>query len=252
MRVRMLVSVLLASLVLASVAVSARAAEPADLSGWWYSERDLSPLKKLRLFPPPLRPEWTALFRRLLTPGVDLSGPGIYCQPFRFVGDNGGATGFEILFTPGRATLINELRLVRRIYTDGRPLPADPEDDLAGTSVGRWEGRVFVVDTVGIDPMARFPAENFAGFPEIGPDARITQRFALVGPDLLQVESVIVAPKLFTAPYKTSIQYKRDRNYTPRQTTACVLNDRSIDPVTGRQRFDMTPPADLPPPPPEN
>jgi len=27
------------------------------------------------------------------------------------------------------------------------------------------------------------------------------------------------------------------------------LNDRSIDPETGFERFDMTPPADLPPPP---
>ena len=26
-------------------------------------------------------------------------------------------------------------------------------------------------------------------------------------------------------------------------------NDRAIDPQTGKQRFDMTPPADLPPPP---
>jgi hypothetical protein len=30
----------------------------------------------------------------------------------------------------------------------------------------------------------------------------------------------------------------------------CVERDRSIDLVGGKQRFDMTPPADLPPPPP--
>jgi len=221
-----------------------------DFSGWWYSVHDLSPLKKLRMFPPPLRPEWRALFEHLLTPGVDLSGPGIYCQPFRFVGDNGGATGFEMLFTPGRVTLINEQRLVRRIYTDGRSLPADPDFDLAGTSVGHWQGSTLVVDTVGIDPVAHFPSENFAGFPEIGADARITQRFSLAQPDILQVDTLIIAPKLFTAPYTTSFQYQRDRNYTPEQSTACVANDRSVDPVTGHQRFDMTPPADLPPPPP--
>jgi hypothetical protein len=30
----------------------------------------------------------------------------------------------------------------------------------------------------------------------------------------------------------------------------CSDNDRSIDSATGAQRFDLTPPADLPPPPP--
>jgi len=65
----------------------------------------------------------------------------------------------------------------------------------------------------------------------------------------LQVDTVITAPKLFTGPYETSFEYKRDRNHTPEQTTICVPNDRSIDPTTGKQRFDMTPPVDLPPPP---
>lgn len=67
---------------------------------------------------------------------------------------------------------------------------------------------------------------------------------------IMQVDTVINAPKLFTGPYKTSFQFKRDRHYTPSQTTVCVPNDRSIDPVTGRQRFDTTPLDDLPPPPP--
>jgi hypothetical protein len=33
------------------------------------------------------------------------------------------------------------------------------------------------------------------------------------------------------------------------EITFCSDDDRSLDPVSGKQRFDMTPPADLPPPP---
>jgi hypothetical protein len=46
------------------------------------------------------------------------------------------------------------------------------------------------------------------------------------------------------------------RTYTraPDKTTAneitfCVAHHRSIDPTSGKQRFDMTPPPDLAPPP---
>jgi hypothetical protein len=34
------------------------------------------------------------------------------------------------------------------------------------------------------------------------------------------------------------------------EITWCTEYDRSIEPGSGKQRFDLTPPADLPPPPP--
>jgi len=39
----------------------------------------------------------------------------------------------------------------RQVWTDGRKLPADPDLLWYGTSVGKWEGDHFVVDTVGLD-----------------------------------------------------------------------------------------------------
>jgi hypothetical protein len=36
---------------------------------------------------------------------------------------------------------------------------------------------------------------------------------------------------------------------TANEITFCVGHDRSIDPTSGKQRFDMTPPPDLAPPP---
>jgi hypothetical protein len=43
---------------------------------------------------------------------------------------------------------------VRHIYTDGRPHPSPWTPTGAGHSVGHWEGRVLVVDTVGLTPGA--------------------------------------------------------------------------------------------------
>jgi hypothetical protein len=64
----------------------------------------------------------------------------------------------EFLFTPGKVTIIQEaLMQVRRIFTDGRPLPArealDP--NYFGYSVGRWEGETLVVTTIGTRPGQR-------------------------------------------------------------------------------------------------
>ena len=59
----------------------------------------------------------------------------------------------EFLFTPGRVTiLIETYSLVRRIYTDGSAMPAEPDASYQGTSVGNWEGDTLVVETTGILP----------------------------------------------------------------------------------------------------
>ncbi len=59
----------------------------------------------------------------------------------------------EFLFTPGRVTVLTEAYMqVRRIYTDGRKLPDDPDPQFNGNSVGHWEGDTLVVETVGLDP----------------------------------------------------------------------------------------------------
>jgi len=242
---------------IAAAAIQARAADQPlpDWSGSWRREKPELPFDYLiRTRAPMTAATATKIIgikTALATPRVDLSAPGAYCQPFRFVGDNGGLLDtFEFLFTPGRVTLINELGLVRRIFTDGRALPTNPIPSDSGSSVGRWEGQTLVVDTVGLNPHAKFPVEEFAGAPELGDGARTTERFQLMAPDIMRIDTEMVAPALFSKPYRTSFTYKRALDHVPAGFSYCAANDRSIDPVTGKQRLDLTPPPDLPPPPP--
>src|SRR5207247_9778209 len=53
----------------------------------------------------------------------------------------------EILFTPGRVTMLGESdgNRLRRIYTDARPHPDDPDPTFHGHSIGHWEGDTLVV-----------------------------------------------------------------------------------------------------------
>jgi hypothetical protein len=208
--------------------------------------------EELAQTPPPLRAEDLARYRvaRLEDAEPD---PTRYCRPPQFTGYSGGYTeAVEFLFTPGRVTLTNEEGLIRRIYTDGRPLPASYENTNTGTSVGHWEGQTLVVETVGINPDARYPLFRTHGAMPIGKNVKIAERMSLQDANTLQFEIVIVAPDLFRAPDKRKRTYTRvpDKT-TANEITFCVEHDRSIDPATGKQRFDMTPPPDLAPPPPK-
>lgn len=118
----------------------------------------------------------------------------------------------EILFTPGRVTMLGESdgNRLRRIYTDGRPHPEDPDPTFHGHSIGKWEGDTLVVDTVGILPQSLIAISEAAGVPNNG-DMRVIERIHLVGKDELHDEIEVIAPKVLTKPWKTTRIFFRQR-----------------------------------------
>jgi hypothetical protein len=118
----------------------------------------------------------------------------------------------EILFTPGRVTMLGESdgNRLRRIYTDGRPHPKDPDETFHGHSIGHWEGGTLVIDTVGVLPEAWIAIAEHLGVPNNG-DLHITERIRLDGPNFLRDELTITAPKVLTQPWKTTRSYIRSR-----------------------------------------
>jgi hypothetical protein len=118
----------------------------------------------------------------------------------------------EILFTPGRVTMLGESdgNRLRRIYTDGRAHPDTPDPTFHGHSIGHWEGDTLVVDTVDILPQAPLAISEAVGVPNDG-DMRVTERIHLAEKDILHVELEIVAPKILTKPWKTTRIFFRQR-----------------------------------------
>ncbi len=209
-----------------------------DWSGWW-GFGQAAP-EELRARPLPLKPAARDA-ARAAGPDAD---PLRYCRPSQFTGSNGGFTeAVEFLFTPGRVTVTNERGLVRRIYTDGRTMPAALDPTNTGVSIGHWEGQTLVVETKGINPLA-----SYGGVP-IGKNVRITERMLLKDPGTLQIDVVTEAPDVLMEPDHRTRQYTRVAKTMANEITWCTEYDRSIEPGSGKQRFDLTPPADLPPPP---
>jgi hypothetical protein len=107
--------------------------------------------------------------------------------------------------TPGRITMLGEGdgNRLRRIYTDGRPHPEDPDLSFHGHSIGHWEGDTLVVDTVGIAPQAYIAISEAAGIPNNG-DMHIVERLYLAKPNVLNDELEITAPNVLTTTWKTT------------------------------------------------
>jgi hypothetical protein len=118
----------------------------------------------------------------------------------------------EFLYSPGRVTILGESdgNRLRRIYTDGRPHPPDPDPTFHGHSIGHWEGGTLVVDTVGILPETYIAVSEAVGLPNDG-DMHILEHFYLSAPDRLRVDLEIVAPHVLTKPWKTTRYFFRQR-----------------------------------------
>jgi hypothetical protein len=120
--------------------------------------------------------------------------------------------GFEILLSPGRVTLLGEGdgNRMRRIYTDGRPHPDDPDPTFHGHSIGHWEGKTLIVDTVAVLPQSYLAVNEAVGVPNNG-DMHILERIHLLDEHTLADDLEITANKLLSKTWKTTRKYVRQR-----------------------------------------
>jgi len=159
-----------------------------------------------------------------LPPGM----PGIMSQPYPM----------EFLLTPGQVTIVIEAySMVRHIYTDGRPLPADPDPNFFGTSVGHWEGDTLVVQSVG-----------FSRQTEIEPHVphsekmQISEKFRLLDPETMSIETTVTDPEALAAPYTTNRILRRHRSWTISEYI-CEQNNRNFVDRSGKAGINLTVPS---------
>ncbi|MXO58010.1 hypothetical protein GRI89_00425 [Altererythrobacter salegens] len=119
----------------------------------------------------------------------------------------------EFLVTPGRVTVLGEVdgNRLRRIHTDGRSMPEDPDPSFDGYSVGHWEGDALMVETTAILPQTYLAVSEAVGIPSNG-GMTVSERIHLIAPDTMAVDMEITAPELLTRPWKTRRIYNRSRD----------------------------------------
>ena len=89
----------------------------------------------------------------------------------------------------------------RTIFTDGRPLPQDPNPTWMGYSVGHWEGDTLVVDTAGFNDRGWLDIEGHPHTEAL----HITERFHRRDFGHMDLDLTIADPKTFTRPFTVKI-----------------------------------------------
>jgi hypothetical protein len=185
-----------------------------DWSGVWnpkITDQDA----QVKSNPPPWTPKAAAQIEKMFAEEKAGRPPPIFvnCLPeampsWMLVTHN----AMEILFTPGRVTMLGESdgNRLRRIYTDGRGHPDDGEFTFHGHSIGRWEGDSLVVETVNVLPQAYIAVSEAAGVANNG-DMKIMERIHLAAPDILHDDLEIIAPRVLTRPWSTTRIFFRQR-----------------------------------------
>jgi len=93
---------------------------------------------------------WAAQQVKTQTEQNSKDDPHARCLPDTFVRLYGLPHMQKFVQVPGLLMMIYELNAgYRQVFTDGRPLPADPQPSWNGYSSGKWVGDTLVVDSIG-------------------------------------------------------------------------------------------------------
>jgi hypothetical protein len=170
--------------------------------------------------------------------GEVLSASGKKCLPIGMPTFMTNEFALEVLTAPDRVTLLSEnSTLPRSVYLDEAKHPTDIEASWNGHSIGHWEGKVLVIDTVNFNNRVG-PVGN-AGVHS--PTTHLTERVYLKGPDTLVDEMTFEDPTYLTKPWVNVHSYRRLPAHSELWEYAC-----EVDAPGWSERYAGDPEAKLP------
>lgn len=128
--------------------------------------------------------------------------PDVRCLPLGILQTHTHPFIRKYVQVPGMLISLFERDLeYRQIFTDGRPLPVDPQPSFNGYSTGRWDGDTLIVETNGLrDGLWA----DYNGSP-LTDAARITERYRRPNFGKMEIEVTVNDPKAYTKPWTVKI-----------------------------------------------
>ena len=149
----------------------------------------------------PLQP-WARETLKARTASAGMDDTTTHCLPAGLVKTLTTPLFRKIVQVPGMIVMLSELGAsYRQIFTDGRPLPVDPQPAWNGYSTAKWEGDTLVVESNGFRGDLWLDRN---GTP-LTESARITERYRRLNFGKLEIELTVNDPKAYTAPWTVKL-----------------------------------------------
>ena len=176
---------------------------------------------------PPLTPAYAKRFDRYLADaaaGKPTGDPTAACLPPGMPRIMTMTYPMEITMGSDRIMIYAEWdEQVRRIFTDGRPLPADPDPTYNGESVGHWEGNFLLSTAYGFRLDTNMES---SGLPK-SDKAIAYERLWLADDDTLRDEFTLVDPVALLRPWTVTKTYRRAPPGFEIEPYVCLENNRN-------------------------
>jgi len=214
-----------------------------DLSGVWQLEGNIgaAPIAPDADIPP-MTP-WAKVRFDAEKPGYGVRGapggndPILQCDPIGFPRIMMMPTPQEFVQASGRVLQFWEREHEwRPIWTDGRPLPEDPDPAWYGYAIGHWEDDyTLVVESTGFRESSWLSP---TGYPH-SEQMRITERYHRVDRDTILYDMTVTDPTAYTKPIITPQRTMKPRPGMEIPESLCVWSEENA--FTKRIREPATP-----------
>jgi hypothetical protein len=199
-----------------------------DLSGVWEHLNSRTTAYYLDKIAIPWKPEALALFKQN-TENNQKDNPESRCLP-RGIPKADAFDLHKIVQAPGVILVLYEYQnSYRQIFTDGRPLPKDPNPSWMGYSVGHWEGDTLVVESNGFNGKAWLSGQGNPTTDEM----RLTERMRRRDFGHMDVQITIDDPKAYTKPWTAEIHPELIPD-TELMEFVCNENERDVRHLVGK------------------
>jgi hypothetical protein len=136
----------------------------------------------------------------------------------------------KIIQEPGLVVILNERDFTfRQIFTDGRPLPADPNPSWYGYSSGHWQGDTLVVETNGLRDGLWLDIQGNV----ITASAKLTEKFHRPNFGTLDIDVTIDDPQAYTRPWTVTVHQSLLVD-TELLEFVCLENEKDLPRLVGK------------------
>lgn len=150
----------------------------------------------------PMQPAVAAMYKKM---AQNPPAPPTLCPPPTLPLENVVPTVYKIVQAPRVTLFLYESDTVfRQVFTDGRRLPADPQPSWMGSSIGRWDGDTFVVETAGFNDKGPL---DVMGHPR-SEAMRLTERLLRRDFGHIDVQVTMDDPKTYTKPVTIKLGHR--------------------------------------------